>query len=88
MDHVIWIPPLHRDLTGGAEVVTLTGDSVGALIDQLEQRYPGIRARLCVDGRIRPGISVAVNGAISSRGVRQRLPEASDIHFIPAIGGG
>ena len=88
MEHVIWIPPLHRDLTAGAEVVTLSGNTIGELIDQLECRYPGLQARLCVDGQIRPGISVAINGVISSRGTRQRLTAPSDIHFIPTIGGG
>lgn len=88
MEHVIWIPPLHRDLTDGVQVITLSGSTVGELIDQLDRRYPGLRDRLCVDGQIRPGISVVVNGVISSRGLRQRLSESGDIHFIPAIGGG
>lgn len=88
MKQTVWIPPLHRDLTDGVEVLTISGSTVGELIDGLEQRHPGLRDRLCVDGQIRPGISVAINGVISTRGLRQRLSAPSDIHFIPAIGGG
>lgn len=88
MQHEVWIPPLHRDLSQGAERLTLTGETVGDLIDELEQRFPGMKDRLCDEGRIRPHIAVAVNGLIVSRGLRQRLTEPSEVHFVPAMGGG
>jgi len=88
MEHEVWIPSLHRDLTGGVEKVTLEGDSVAAIVSALESRYPGIEERLCEDGHIRPYIAVSVNGEISQRGLRHRLTENSEIHFIPALSGG
>ncbi len=88
MEHDIWIPAVHRDLTGGTETVQLHGDSVGEIIDQLDERYPGIKARLCEGDRVRPHIAVAVNGTISHRGARQRLDAPSEIHFVPAMSGG
>ncbi len=88
MQHEVWIPALHRDLTGGDEVVEVSGDSVGEVVASLEERYPGIEARLCDGDRIRPYISVAVNGEITHRGLRQRLREPSEIHFVPSLGGG
>lgn len=88
MRHDVWIPAVHRDLTGGVETIELTGDSIGQLIDQLDERYPGIKDRLCDGERVRPHIAVAVNGTISHRGARQRLNEPSEIHFVPAMSGG
>lgn len=88
MLHEVWIPAVHRDLTGGVETVQMDSDTVGALIEQLEARYPGIKERLCDGERLRPHIAVAVNGTISHRGARQRLTEPSEIHFIPAMSGG
>lgn len=88
MQHDVWIPALHRDLTAGLETVQAEGDSIGAVIAQLEARFPGIEARLCEDGRMRPYIAVSVNGEISQRGVRERLTAPSEIHFIPALSGG
>jgi molybdopterin synthase sulfur carrier subunit len=88
MQHQVWIPALHRDLTGGVEVVEVSGDSVAAVIASLETSYPGIEARLCENGRIRPYISVAVNSEITRRGLRQKLREPSEIHFVPSLGGG
>jgi molybdopterin converting factor small subunit len=88
MQHQVWIPSLHRDLTSGAETVKVEGDSIRAVVDALDARYPGMADRLCEDGQIRPYIAVSVNSEISKRGLRERLTEPSEIHFIPALSGG
>lgn len=88
MTHSVWIPALHRDLTGGVETVDLDGSTVGEVVAALDAQFPGIAERLCEDERLRPHIAVAVNGEISHRGLRQRLTEPSEIHFIPALSGG
>ena len=88
LEHEVWIPALHRDLTGGVEIVRVAGDTVGDVVARLESLYPGIEARLCEGDRIRPYISVAVNGEITRRGLRQRLAAPSEIHFVPALSGG
>jgi molybdopterin synthase sulfur carrier subunit len=84
----VFIPPLLRDLTGGQAKVSVPGDTVQAVITELERRYPGISGRLCENGRIRPGMSVAVDSVVSTLGLRQRLSETSEVHFLPAISGG
>ena len=88
MEHDVWIPALHRDLTDGAETVKVSGETMAEIIAELEARYPGFEQRLCDDGRIRPHISVAIDGVITHRGLRQRLKQGSEIHFVPALGGG
>ncbi|GAB4518467.1 MAG: hypothetical protein Kow0047_29980 [Anaerolineae bacterium] len=84
----VWIPALMRDLTGGMEKVTVSGATLGEVIEALDARFPGIRDRLCEGDGLRPGISVAVDGAITSRRLRQPVDEESEIHFVPAISGG
>ena len=37
--HDVWIPALHRDLTAGVEQVTVTGETVGALVDELDRAF-------------------------------------------------
>ena len=88
MQHQVWIPSLHRELTNGAEVVTAEGETVGEVVSQLETRFPGIEARLCEEGRIRPYIAVSVNNEVTRRGLRHRLVGPSEIHFIPSLSGG
>jgi molybdopterin converting factor small subunit len=88
MEHQVWIPSLHRDLTDGQEIITVGGETVGEVVAQLEARFPGIEARLCEEGRLRPHIAVAINGEVTHRGLRQRLSGPSEVHFIPALSGG
>jgi len=46
------------------------------------------KARLCDEGRLRPNISVVVDGTVSTLRLRHQLSETSEVHFLPAIGGG
>jgi molybdopterin synthase sulfur carrier subunit len=85
---VVWIPSLMRHLTGGEATVTAPGETVRAVIAHLEAAYPGIEARLCEEGRLRPNISVVVDGQVSTQRLRHRLAETSEVHFLPAISGG
>lgn len=86
----VWIPPLMQPLTGGAQRVQVAGSSVGQVVANLEEAYPGIQALLCDEdsGRIRPEIAVAVDGEVSRLGLLERVGENSEVHFLPAIGGG
>jgi len=79
---------VHRDLTGGEERVQIEAATIGEVVAALDQRFPGLAARLTHDGRLRAGIAVAIDGMITPRGLRQRLHAASEIHFVPAMAGG
>jgi molybdopterin synthase sulfur carrier subunit len=84
----VWIPPLLRELTGGQETVAVPGATVRQVIEHMEETYPGIRARLCEGDRLRPSLSVIVDGQVSRRGLGQPLDETSEVHFVPVVGGG
>ncbi|MDP3064255.1 MAG: hypothetical protein Q8O40_13755 [Chloroflexota bacterium] len=43
---------------------------------------------MVVDGDIRPGISVVIDGLAARQGLLQPVGEDSDVHFVPAISGG
>ena len=49
----VFIPAALRSLTDGLSVVDVPGASVGEIIDELDAQWPGMRNRLCDDGRIR-----------------------------------
>ena len=84
----VFIPPLLRSLTGGAEDVEIDAANVRQLIEGLELRFPGIRERLCEGDDLKPGLTVAVDGRVSSMGLLGKVREQSEVHFLPAIGGG
>ena len=85
---VVWIPSLLRSLTGGQEKVSVPGETVGRVMETLEQGHPGVRARLFQGDRLRPNLSMLVDGDVSERGLLQPVGESSEIRFIPAIRGG
>jgi molybdopterin synthase sulfur carrier subunit len=82
------IPALLRKFTGGVERVELPGRSIRELIRQLGEQFPGIDKQLLEDGDIRPSIAVSVDGEIATGGVLDTVAENSEVHFIPALGGG
>jgi molybdopterin converting factor small subunit len=84
----VFIPPLLRDVTAGQTEVEIEATSVRQVVAALEARFPGIRQRLCLNDALRPGIAVAINGAVATKGLLQKVPEGSEVHFLPAVAGG
>ncbi len=85
---IVWIPPLLRELTAGQKQVKVPGETVRQVIENLDATYPGIKARLVEEDRLRPTLSVVVDGRLSPQKLRQPLAETSEVHFVPAISGG
>ena len=84
----VFIPPALRTLTAGHAEVDVEGATVREVIDRLDALYPGTKSQLCRDDQLRPGLMVAVDSAVASSGLRERLKADSEVHFLPAIGGG
>jgi molybdopterin synthase sulfur carrier subunit len=84
----VFIPAQWRDLTGGQTEALVDGDSLERIAAELELRFPGVILRLCEDGEIARGLAVSIDGAITSRGLLAAVAPHSEIHFLPAIGGG
>jgi hypothetical protein len=64
------------------------GSTVREAIENLESQFPGIQERLCEGDKIRPNISVLVDGHVTSLKIRERLQETSEVHFVVRISGG
>jgi hypothetical protein len=64
------------------------GHTVRQVIDNLEKVYPGIKDRLCDGDRLRPSISIVVDGHTSTLKLHHRLQELSEVHFVISISGG
>jgi molybdopterin synthase sulfur carrier subunit len=85
---VVFIPTPLRNLTGGAAQVAVEGRTVREVIDALDRRFPGIKPRLCREDSLAPGLQVAIDDVMTTRGLRATLQPDSELHFLPAIGGG
>ena len=84
----IFIPTPLRNLTQGKTSVVIAGSSVREAIQSLEVEFPGIKDRLCEGEKVRPNISVFVDGQVSHLKMREKLRKGSEVHFVIAISGG
>jgi len=84
----LFIPAPIRDITGGKTSVAVSASSVREAIESLEAEFPGVKDRLCEGEKVRPNISVMVDGQVSHLKMREKLREDSEVHFVIAISGG
>jgi len=84
----IFIPTMLQSLTAGVKQVDLDARNVRQIIERLEELYPGMKDRLVEDGEIRPNLAIAINGDVAIMGMLEKVGENSEVHFVPAIGGG
>ena len=84
----VFIPTMLQPMAGGVKQVDVEAKNVRQVIDMLEQLYPGIKDRLVEENKIRPNLAVAIDGEVARMGMLERVAENSEVHFVPAIGGG
>ena len=72
----------------GASQVEARGATLGALFDDLDQHFPGIRFRVVDEqGKIRPHMRVFINGAQAME-LSHPLSENDEIALVQALSGG
>jgi len=84
----VYIPAQMRDLSQGVEHLEVEARNVRQAIAALDEKFPGMAERLVQDGRLRPGLAVSIDGELTNQGLLARLSPDSEVHFLPAIGGG
>ena len=85
------IPPILRTYTDGEKAVTGEGQSIGALIEDLESNHPGIKGRLLDDeGGLRRFVNVYVNDEDVRfiGGLEAELSDGDQVVVLPAVAGG
>ena len=87
----IRIPTPLRKLTNNEEVVTSTGATLGAVLDELNKTYPGLGERILDEqGSIRRFVNIFVNDE-DVRFLQEKetpVTENDEISIVPAIAGG
>lgn len=87
----VLIPTPLRKFTNEQETVTVEADTVGALIAALDQKFPGIAARLTDDkGELRKFVNIYANEEDIRflDGKETALKEGDTVSIVPAIAGG
>lgn len=82
------IPTPLRSYTGRASSVQADGETVAALLEDLDERYPGIRFRMIDEqGAIRPHIRIFVNGE-RRHAIDTALEAGDEVQILQALSGG
>ncbi len=84
----VFIPSLLRKYTGGQECVEVAGRTVGEVVRNLDQQFPGFRNQVVENDDLKSSLAVSVDGDLAVGGLLEQVRESSEIHFVPAIGGG
>lgn len=85
------IPTPLRRLTNGERVVEVEGADLQEAIEELDRRFPGIRARILDE---RGDVLQFVNIFVNERdirfldGIRTPLEDGSEVSIVPAMAGG
>jgi sulfur-carrier protein len=91
MSVTVRIPTILRTYTGGESEVTADGATLADVLDDLEAKYAGVRARILDDaGDIRRFVNVYV-GNDDVRfldGLATATPDGAQLSIIPAVAGG
>ena len=84
------VPTILRKYTGGEKIVSAQGDSVQALVADLDVNYPGIAERLLDEAGLRRFINVYLNDEDVRflDGLSTQVAEGDSLTILPAVAGG
>jgi len=87
----IRIPTPLRKLTKEQELVEANGGNVAELIESLDQKYPGLKERICDEnGNVRRFVNIFLNDEdirfLDDKATS--VKESDEISIVPAIAGG
>jgi len=85
------IPTPLRRITNGERIIEVRGGSLAQAIDELDRRFPGIRAKILDDrGEVLQFVNIFVNEQDIRflSGLRTPLDEGAEVSIVPAMAGG
>ena len=84
------IPTILRTLTGGEKSVEGSGDTLEALLADLDSRHAGLRDRLVDDSGLRRFVNVYLNDEDVRfiGGLGTELNDGDSVTILPAVAGG
>jgi sulfur-carrier protein len=85
------IPTILRPYTNGAKAVQGAGDTLAALVDDLDTRHPGLKARLVTEqGALHRFVNIYVNDedVRFTGSLDTTLRDGDSVTILPAVAGG
>lgn len=87
---IVRIPPTLRGETGGQRQVEADGATVGAVLNDLAARYPGLAGQIFENGDVAPFVNVYLEGedVRTLQGLETPVTGAATVILLPAMAGG
>ena len=85
---IVHVPPALHSYTRGATRVEAEGETLSALLEDVERRYPGLRFRIVDErARVREHIKLFVDSQVVED-LGRRLEGSREVHVVCALSGG
>ena len=90
MTVTVSVPTILRSHTGGQKRVTASGNTLQAVISDLESNYAGISERLVENGKLHRFVNIYVNDedVRFSGGLDTEISDGDSVTILPAVAGG
>jgi sulfur-carrier protein len=90
MSVIVSIPTILRPYTGGEKCVAASGDTLQAVINDLEANYSGISERIVDSGKLHRFVNIYVNDedVRFSGGLDTTIADGASVTILPAVAGG
>jgi hypothetical protein len=85
---VLYVPHQLRELTGGRDQLPIPEGTLRQALRSLEADYPQFVAQVRVEDALAPGLAASIDGNFASRGLLAKIGPTSEVHLLPAVGGG
>ncbi len=87
---VIRIPPTLRESTGGEREINGSGSTLRELLENVNEQYPSLGAKVYNGGEIARFVNVYVGGEDSRtlQGLETPVDESTTVILLPAMAGG
>ncbi|MHB9861411.1 MoaD/ThiS family protein [Streptomyces sp. YIM S03343] len=84
------IPTILRQYTEGQKAVEGSGDTLAALLADLESRHSGIQARIVEGGELRRFVNIYLNDEDVRflEGIHTKVADGDNVTILPAVAGG
>ena len=84
------IPPTLRGETGGQRQIDASGATVGAVLNDLAAKFPGLAGQIFEDGAVAPFVNVYLEGedVRTLQGLDTPVTDSATVILLPAMAGG
>lgn len=84
----LFIPHQLREFTAGRDRLAIPEGTLRQALRAIEPEFPEFVAHVQSGDGLMPGLAASIDGNFASRGLLARIGPTSEVHLLPAVGGG